>query len=331
MKKKALITGSTGQDAAWLSKFLLDKKYEVFVTDRRISTNYKRFWRLQRLGIDRQVQFIYANLEHYETLVDAIKTSEPDEVYNLGAQSFVKSSFDDEFTTMSVNFNGVHKLLKACYHFNPKIKIYQAGTSEMFGKVKAIPQNEETPFHPRSPYGVSKVAAFELTRHYRERYGIFACNGILFNHEGILRGEEFVTRKITKGTALAYKSGGLMFLGNIDAKRDWGSAKDYVEGMWLMLQQDEPDDYVLATGENHSVKEFLEESFNVAGEILNTNIDYKDFVSYNEKLLRPTEVDLLLGDATKAYNKLGWRPKTNFKQLVREMVTEDIEIEFNQK
>lgn len=330
--KKALITGATGQDAAWLTRLLLEKNYEVYLTDRRVSAADNRFWRLKELGIFEHpnLHIIHATLECYESLYEAVKKVHPDEVYSLAANSFVTDSFLDEHTCFNINFLGVHRLLRACQKMFPRAKFYQASSSEQFGKVEAVPQSESTRFHPRSPYGVSKTAAFELVRHYRER-GFFACNGILFNHEGPLRGEEFVTRKITKGAVAAIAGGPKIQLGNLEAKRDFGSAKDYVEGMSLMLQHTLPDDYVLATGETHSIREFLEETFRVLSELEGIAYDYKDFIEINEKLYRPTEVDLLLGDASKAKQTLGWEPKTNFKQLVAEMVQADHKRYHNRK
>uniref|UniRef100_A0A6M3ME10 GDP-mannose 4,6-dehydratase n=1 Tax=viral metagenome TaxID=1070528 RepID=A0A6M3ME10_9ZZZZ len=259
------------------------------------------------------------SLENYASVYNAVKSCVPDECYHLAAQSFVANSFEDEFTTMSVNVGGTHNVLSAIQDLVPACKFYFAGSSEMFGSVKETPQNENTPFNPVSPYGISKVAGFHLTKYYRERHGLFACNGILFNHESPRRGTEFVTRKITR--AVARIKQGLqkeLVLGNLDAKRDWGYAPDYVEAMWLMLQQDEPDDYVVATGETHTVREFVELAFK------QVDLDWKWNVRTDEKLCRPAEVNLLLGNSFRARKMLGWEPEVGFKELVRGMVESDL-------
>lgn len=323
MTKRALITGASGQDAAWLSQLLLSKGYKVFLTDRHVSTAENRYWRLVELGILDRVEIIHASLEHYETLIDALHVSRPDEIYHLAAQSFVTASFESEFETLDVNLGGTHRLLRAYLHYFPRARFYFAATSEMFGMVEETPQTELTKFHPRSPYGVSKVAAFEMVRHYRERYGLFCLSGVLMNHESALRGEQFVTRKISKGAVAAAHGGPKIHLGNLQAKRDWGHARDFTEGMWLMLQQDKPDDFLLATGHTHSIEEFLAEAFAVVSELAGSHFPWPDYVEIDPAFFRPTEVDLLLGDATKARTQLLWQPKTSFKQLVREMVEAD--------
>ena len=320
--KSALITGITGQDGPYLAEFLLKKGYRVSGTVRRLSTpnteNIK--------DIADKIELFSADLLDQGSLTDAIKKCEPDEVYNLAAQSFVKASWDQPVLTGEFTAIGVTRVLEAIRSVNPKIKFYQASSSEMFGKVTETPQKETTRFHPRSPYGVAKVYGHYITVNYRESYGLFACSGILFNHESPRRGIEFVTRKITNAVArikLGLQEG--LELGSLEPKRDWGFSGDYVEAMWLMLQQDKPDDYVIATGENHSVKEFVEEAFKVAG------IDnWEKYVTANSaKYTRPAEVDYLIGDATKAREVLGWKAKTSFKELVRIMVEADLKRESN--
>ena len=262
-----------------------------------------------------------ASLESYSSLFKVIQDVKPDECYHLGAQSYVSYSFEDEFSTLNVNINGTHHLLSAIKEITPACRFYFAGSSEMFGKVREVPQNEDSPFHPRSAYGISKVAGFELTRNYREAYNIFALSGILYNHESPRRGFEFVTRKITHHAAkikLGLESE--VRLGNLEAKRDWGHARDYVRAMWLMLQQDKPDDYVIATGKAHSVREFAEKSFAFVG------LDYQKYVKVDERFFRPAEVDLLLGDASKGKSVLGWEPTYSFDDLVREMAAEDLKL-----
>ena len=318
MKRRALITGITGQDGSYLAELLVSKGYEVHGIVRRIALEDPEH-RLARLATVRDRLTLHAaSLESYASIYQAVAKIVPHECYHLAAQSFVSYSFDDEFSTLNANINGTHFLLAAMKNVAPHGRFYFAGSSEMFGKAEEVPQSERTHFHPRSSYGISKVAGFELTRNYREAYDLHASSGILFNHESPRRGYEFVTRKITAGLAriLAGKSKQLK-LGNLDAKRDWGHAREYVQAMWLMLQQPEPDDYVIATGETHSVREFCEAVFACAG------LDYQDYVVTDADLFRPAEVNILLGDATKARNQLGWTHTTTFSQLVREMVEAD--------
>jgi len=317
--KKALITGITGQDGAYLSRLLLEKGYEVHGIVRRVALEdpEHRLWRIRPI-LDKIIVHP-GSLESYASLFNVVEKVRPDECYHLGAQSFVSYSFEDEFSTISTNINGTHYILSSIKNRAPKCKLYFAASSEQFGQVKEVPQKETTPFHPRSPYGISKVAGFELTRNYREAYNLFACNGILFNHESSMRGYEFVTRKISSGVAKI--KAGLskeLRLGNLDAKRDWGFAKDYCEAMWLMLQQDKSDDYVIATGEIHSVKEFAEMAFSHVG------LNWKDYVKIDKTLYRPAEVHELRGDSSKAMKILGWKPKVNFENLVKMMVDEDL-------
>ena len=322
--KKALITGITGQDGSYLAELLMKKGYQVYGIIRRSSSFNTQ--RLDHLYQDpheknRKLNLVFGDLNDASSLNLLIKTIRPDEIYNLGAQSHVKVSFEVPEYTAEVTGVGTTRLLEAIRDSGVKTKFYQASSSEMFGKVLEVPQSEKTPFYPRSPYGVAKVYAYWMTVNYREAYNMFACNGILFNHESPRRGETFVTRKITM--ALARIKHGLqktLYLGNLDAKRDWGFAGDYVEAMWLMLQQAKPNDYVIATGQTHSVKEFLQEAFDYA------KLDWRKYVSLDKRYLRPTEVDLLLGDASKARRILKWTPKVNFKQLVRMMVDSDMEI-----
>lgn len=318
--KKALITGITGQDGSYLTELLLEKGYEVHGIVRRVALEHPqaRMWRVRHI-LDR-LHIHSASMESYASIFNIVSDIKPDECYHLAAQSYVSYSFEDEFSTINTNLNGTHYVLSALKRQAPECKFYFAGSSEMFGKVQETPQNEDTPFHPRSPYGISKMAGFELTRNYREAYGMFAVSGILFNHESPRRGSEFVTRKITSGAAKV-KLGieKEIRLGNLDAKRDWGHAGDYVKAMWLMLQQDKPEDFVVATGESHSVLEFLEKAFDYLG------LDYRDYLILDERLYRPSEVNILQGDASKARQKLGWRPNTSFAELVREMVEGDLE------
>jgi GDPmannose 4,6-dehydratase len=320
--KTALITGITGQDGPYLAELLLSKGYKVYGLVRRLSTpnmeNIKHIYD--------KLELISGDLLDQGSLSDAIKNSEPDEVYNLAAQSFVKTSWDQPVLTGEFTALGVTRMLEAIRTVNPKIKFYQASSSEMFGKVTETPQKETTRFHPRSPYGVAKAYGHYITVNYRESYGIFACSGILFNHESPRRGIEFVTRKITNAVArISLGKQNKLELGSLEPKRDWGFSGDYVEAMWLMLQQEKPDDYVIATGENHSVKEFVEEAFKVAG-IENWE---KYVVANSTKHTRPAEVDNLIGDASKARKVLGWKPKTSFKELVRIMVEADLKRENN--
>jgi len=317
MGKKALITGITGQDGAYLAKFLLNKGYEVYGAYRRLST--PNFWRLQYLGIFDKVNLIPADLVDAASIVEAIKISEPEEIYHLAAQSFVGASFEQPIGTGEITGLGVTRILEAMRQINPDIKFYQASTSELYGRGISTKQTESTPFHPSSPYATAKLYGYWITRIYREGYGFFACNGILFNHESPLRGLEFVTRKISNAVAkIALGIEKELKLGNLEAKRDWGYAPEYVESMWLMLQQKSPDDYVIATNETHSVKEFAERAFDIA------DLDWQEYVTVDKKFLRPLDVELLQGDYSKAKRELGWEPKTKFDDLVKIMVKEDM-------
>lgn len=318
--KKALITGITGQDGSYLAELLLAEDYEVHGLVRRVALEdpERRFTRILHLVDD--IKLHAASLESYPSIFSVFSKYQFDECYHLAAQSFVAESFADGFSTMNTNINGTHYMLAALRELQPDCRFYFAGSSEMFGKALQVPQNESTPFHPRSPYGISKVAGFDLTRNYREAHGMFACSGILFNHESPRRGFEFVTRKITSTVArikagLAHE----LRLGNLEARRDWGHSKDYVNAMHLMMQQTEPDDYVVATGEAHSVREFCECAFGKVG------LDYKDFVVTDKNFYRPAEVDVLVGDATKARQTLGWGPRYTFDQLVNEMLDGDLQ------
>jgi len=322
-KKKALITGITGQDGSYLAEFLLKKDYDVYGIIRRASSfNTQRIDYLYQDPHEKNVRLrlLHGDLNDASSLNRIIKTIRPDEIYNLGAQSHVKVSFDIPEYTAEVTAVGTTRLLEAIRDSGIETRYYQASSSEMFGNSTQAPQNETTPFYPRSPYAAAKVYAYWMTVNYREAYNMFACNGILFNHESPQRGETFVTRKITM--ALARIKHGLqdkLYLGNLEAKRDWGFAGDYVEAMWLMLQQKRADDYVIATGETHSVKEFLTASFDYAG------LDWHKYVEIDKKYFRPTEVDCLIGDSSKARRVLKWKPKVNFNQLVRMMVDADME------
>ena len=315
---KALITGITGQDGSYLAELLLSKGYEVHGIVRRVALQDPAH-RLARIThIREKLELHAASLESFPSLYQVMNRVQPDECYHLAAQSFVSYSFDDEFSTVKNNINGTHYVLAAVKDIAPRCRFYFAGSSEMFGRVVEVPQVETTRFHPRSAYGISKVAGFDLTRNYREAYGLHASSGILFNHESPRRGSEFVTRKITSGVAriLAGKDHEVR-LGNLEARRDWGHARDYVEAMWLMLQQTEPDDYVVATGETHSVREFCEIAFGLAG------LRYEDYVVPDPTLYRPAEVDLLIGNPAKAKSVLGWESRTTFRDLVREMFESD--------
>jgi GDPmannose 4,6-dehydratase len=322
---KALITGITGQDGSYLAEHLLSLGYEVHGLVRRVALEdpERRFTRISHL-LDR-VQLHAASLESYPSLFSVISGHEFDECYHLASQSFVAESFADGFSTMNININGTHYMLAALRELRPRCKFYFAGSSEMFGLVQETPQRESTPFHPRSPYGISKVAGFDLTRNYREAYGMFAASGILFNHEGPRRGFEFVTRKITS-TVARIKAGQAheLPLGNLDARRDWGHSKDYVRAMHLILQQETPEDFVVASGESHTVREFCELAFSEAA------LDYRDYVRIDEQFYRPAEVEALIGDATKARTVLGWKPTYTFSELVREMVQNDLKIMLGQ-
>ncbi len=359
-KKRALITGITGQDGAYLAEFLLQKGYEVHGIKRRASLfNTDRIDHLYKDPHEEDVNFFlhYGDMTDSTNLIRIIQEVQPDEIYNLAAQSHVKVSFETPEYTANADALGTLRLLEAIriLKLEDKIKFYQASTSELYGKVQEIPQNEKTPFYPRSPYAAAKLYAYWITVNYREAYGIFACNGILFNHESPIRGETFVTRKITRAaTRIRLGLQKKLYLGNLNAKRDWGHAKDYVEGMWLMLQQPEPDDYVLATGETHSVREFAEKAFKLVGieiEWQGEGVEEKGIVKKIEiiedidgiknscgikegdviieidpRYFRPTEVDILVGDATKAREKLGWRPKHTFEELIKDMIKADFEL-----
>ena len=336
--RRALIFGITGQDGAYLARFLLKKGYEVHGIKRRSSSFNTQ--RIDNLYVDRhsnsKLKLHYGDLADSANIFELLLKIRPHEVYNLGAQSHVRVSFDIPEYTADIDALGALRILEAIKILDPSIRYYQASSSEMFGKVMEIPQKETTPFYPRSPYGVSKVFSYWITINYRESYGIFACNGILFNHESPFRGETFVTRKITRAVAnIHYGSQDTLYLGNLDAKRDWGYAKDYVEAMWLMLQQEQPDDYVIATGETHSVREFCELAFKEVGieiEWQGTGVDEKGIDKKTGKIViaidpiyfRPTEVDLLIGDASHAKEKLGWVPQTDFAKLVKIMVEHDL-------
>jgi len=328
--KKAIITGITGQDGAYLAKLLLDKGYKVYGAQRR--NTGKSYWRLDELGITNQIEFVDVDLMEPYNIERVLEKIEVDEFYNLAAQSFVALSFEQSQVTTLVNSLGVLNILEAIRHRFPHIKFYQASTSEMFGKVQETPQTERTPFYPRSPYGVAKTYSHHLTVNYRESFKLFACSGILFNHESRFRGEEFVTRKITKGIVEYSKTGKPIQLGNLDAKRDWGHAQDYVEAMWLMLQQDKPYDYVISTGQTHTVREFIRKCLDYM------DIPYKEegheffdarnnqvIIKTNPKFFRPAEVDLLVGNPHKAMNKLGWSPKHDIGDLIRDMIGGDLE------
>ena len=315
-KRKAFITGITGQDGSYLAEILLEKDYEVYGMIRRSSSFNTA--RIDHIFGD--VELVFGDLSDGSSLNQLMRTIRPDEVYNLGAQSHVRVSFDIPEYTTDVGALGTLRLLDAIREEGVTCRFYEAGSSEMFGQVRETPQTEETPFHPRSPYGVGKVFGYWITRNYREAYGMYAVNGILFNHESPRRGPTFVTRKITRaiGAILRGEQDELR-LGNLEARRDWGYARDYMEGAWRMLQADEPDDYVLATGETHSVREFLDEAFRYAG------IEWQEYVQIDERYFRPAEVDVLLGDATKARERLGWEPAVRFEELVRIMVDHDRE------
>tara|TARA_Y100000768_G_C23903231_1_gene646251 strand:+ start:201 stop:1184 length:984 start_codon:yes stop_codon:yes gene_type:complete len=320
MPKRALITGITGQDGSYLAEFLLKKNYRVHGLVRRVAAedSNHRLWRLRHLL--EKITLHPASLESYASMAKIIQRIKPNEVYHLGAQSYIDYSFRDEFSTLNTNINGTHYILSALKEFSPKTKFYFAGSSEMYGKVRQVPQTEKTPFYPRSVYGISKVAGFDLTRNYREAYKMFCCSGILFNHESPRRGFEFVTRKITHAVArIKFGLQKELKLGNMDAKRDWGHAQDYVEAMWLMLNKKKPDDYVISTGLQYSVRDFAKLAFKLV------DLDYRKFIKIEKNLYRPSEVDSLLGDCRKAKRELKWKPKYNFKKLVEDMVRADLE------
>jgi GDPmannose 4,6-dehydratase len=319
MNKKAFITGITGQDGSYLAELLLEKGYKVYGLTRRTST--QNFARIEHIMHD--IELVSGDLIDQHSITNAIQKIKPDEVYNLAAQSFVQASWDQPVLTGEFTALGVTRVLEAVKFGYPEARFYQASSSEMFGKVMETPQKETTPFYPRSPYGVAKVYGHWITVNYRESFDMYAVSGILFNHESPRRGLEFVTRKIANGVArVKLGKQKQIELGNLEAKRDWGYAKDYVEAMWLMLQQPEPDDYLVATGETHSVREFLQLACEVAG-----LPDWEAVYKHNPKYDRPAEVDLLVGDPAKAANKLGWKPKTSFKELVRLMVEAELEVE----
>jgi len=320
MTKVALITGITGQDGSYLAELLLSKGYEIHGTVRRVALEdaTHRLWRIRKILND--ITLHSASLESYASIFKIVQKVKPDEVYHLAAQSYVVYSFEDEFSTLNTNINGTHYILSAVKEFNKNLKFYFAGSSEMFGKVNQTPQTENTPFHPRSSYGISKVAGYHLTRNYREAYNLHASTGILFNHESQRRGFEFVTRKISYGVARIKKDlQKKVKLGNIKAKRDWGHSQDYVMAMWSMLQQKNPGDYVIGTGIEHSVEEFAKKAFEHVG------LNYKDYVIVDENLIRPAEVDTLLADYSKAKKILKWEPKISFDDLVTNMVESDLE------
>ena len=317
---RALITGITGQDGSYLVELLLSKGYEVHGIVRRVALEdpSHRMWRIKHLLKD--IRFHAGSLESFPSIYKTIVEVKPDECYHLAAQSFVSYSFEDEFSTLNTNINGTHFMLAALRDARSECKFYFASSSEMFGKAREVPQNEQTPFHPRSSYGISKVAGFDLTRNYRESYGMFTSSGILFNHESPRRGYEFVTRKITFNAAkIKLGLATELKLGNLDAKRDWGHSQDYVPAMWMMLQQEKPDDYVVATGTSHSVRDFCQAAFGHLG------LDYEKHVSVDKQFFRPAEVEVLRGDSTKARKALGWAPKRVFEDIVKEMVEADLQ------
>lgn len=318
MAKRALITGITGQDGPYLARLLLEKGYKVYGVYRRSST--PNFWRLQQLGILSKITLIPADLSDMSSLLEAVTTSDPHEIYNLAAQSFVGNSFDTPLLTTEIDASGATRFLEIIRHLGKDIKFYQASTSELYGAVRKSPQDENTPFLPNSPYAAAKLYSFHMIRIYRKAYGVFACNGILFNHESPLRGLEFVTRKITNSVAkikLGLQSE--LRLGNLETRRDWGFAPEYVKAMWLMMQQQHPDDFVIATGETHTVREFAEEAFKVVG------LDWRDYVQVDQRLLRPLDVSHLCGSPQKSAQVLGWKPKVTFQKLVEIMVKADLE------
>ena len=320
MAKIALITGITGQDGSYLAELLLEKDYEVHGIIRRVASDNEehRFWRIRKIKKDLHLHA--ASLESYASIAKVIQKIKPEEIYHLASQSFVGTSFEDEFSTFNANLHGTHYMLSAAKDFCDGTKFYFAATSEMFGKVRASPQNEETPFYPRSVYGIAKLTGFNLTRNYREAYNFHGSSGILFNHESPRRGPEFVTRKISLAVARIKK--GLqkkIKLGNIKSKRDWGHAKDFVEAMWLMLQEKDPDDFVIGTGEMHSVEEFAIKAFK------HVNLNFEDYLEQDKNLIRPAEVDTLLADYSKAKKVLKWKPKVLFDDLIVSMVESDLE------
>ena len=319
--KTALITGITGQDGSYLAELLLEKGYAVHGIARRIQMEDPEH-RMNRVrGLLDRIELHPASMESYPSIFRAIQKVKPDEIYHLAAMSFVGHTFDDEFSTLNTNINGTHFILAAFKEAVPESRFYFAATSEMFGRARQVPQNEDTPFHPRSAYGISKLAGYELTRNYRESYQLHTSSGILFNHESPRRGFEFVTRKITSHAArIKLGLAKELKLGNLDARRDWGHARDYVRAMWTMLQQEQPGDYVIATGQTHSVRDFAEMAFGHVG------LDYREYVKVDPAFLRPGETELLVGDASLAKEKLGWNHEHTFEELVREMVEEDLRL-----
>ncbi|MDC1184945.1 GDP-mannose 4,6-dehydratase [Alphaproteobacteria bacterium] len=318
MKPRALITGITGQDGSYLAEFLLKKGYEVHGIVRRVAIENPnhRFWRLKT--ILNKIHVHSGTMENYASIFKILNKVKPNEFYHLAAQSYVDYSFEDQFSTLSSNISSTHYCLSAIKESGLKTKFYFAGSSEMFGKAKKTPQNEETPFHPRSPYGISKVAGFDLTRNFRESYGIHASTGILFNHESERRGYEFVTRKITQAVSLIkLKKQKYLELGNLEAKRDWGYAPEYIQAMWLMLQQKEPGDYVVGTGKTYSIKYFAENAFDILG------LNFQKHIKINKNFFRPSEVDLLVADSSKIKKSIGWKAKTNVNKLIEKMVIND--------
>jgi len=321
--KTALITGINGMDGSHLAEFLLEKGYKVYGMERRSSLKQ----RTNTQHLEGKIHFVCGDLTDQNSLLRCLKESNPDEVYNLAAQSFVGESWNTPEYTSEVTGLGVLRMLEAIREYNPKIKLYQASSSEMFGRMVENPATELTPFYPRSPYGVSKLYGHWITKNYRESYGMFVCSGILFNHESERRGIEFVTRKITDGVARIHlELSDKIVLGNLDSKRDWGYAPDYVEAMWLMMQQETPEDYVIATGETRSIRDFLDAAFKEVG-----IVDWHSYVEQDPKFMRPAEVDVLRGDASKAKNNLNWKPKTSFEEMVKLMVRRDVELLSNKK
>lgn len=318
---RALITGISGQDGSYLAELLLSKGYEVhgIVMRSELEDPERSLWKLA--GILEQISLHPASIEAFPSLFQIVQRVQPDECYHLAASSFVSYSFDDEFAIFNANVNGTHYILSILKEIVPQCKFYFAGSSELFGRASSYPQNERTPFHPRSAYGITKATGYYLTSNYRENYGMFACNGILYNHESVRRGFEFVTRKIVRG-AVQIKTGKSqeLLLGNLEAKRDWGYSPDYVRAMWLMLQQEEPDDYVIATGQLRSVRQLCEIAFNLVG------LDYRDYVKVDPKLYRPTEDVPLVGDASKARQVLNWKPEKTFESMIEEMIAFDLAI-----
>ena len=315
--KSALITGITGQDGAYLAQLLLQKGYEIYGTYRRLST--PNFWRLQYLDIFDRINLIPADLVDTASIMEAINISQPDVIYHLAAQSFVGASFEQPVGAGEITGLGVTRILESIREINAHIKFYQASTSELYGRESTMPQNENTPFHPSSPYAAAKLYGYWLTKIYRDAYNIFACNGILFNHESPLRGLEFVSRKISNGVGkIALGLEKELKLGNLHSKRDWGYAPEYVESMWLILQQEKPNDYVISTGETHSVREFAQKAFEVVG------LDWQQHVEVDQRFLRPLDVEFLQGDCSRAKLELGWEPKMKFEKLVEMMVKEDL-------